>query len=169
MYRQALTRILLRGPAKVASPFSVHFPVAGLRCPSRPAPQFTQLRKFVIEVDQKAKIYSYDQMKALSANLPEKKDVVLVDVREPSEFNEGHIPGAINVPFKSSPGALGLDAEDFQDKFGMAKPDPKKELIFYCLAGVRSSAAEELAATFGYKHRGNYKGSWEDWVKNSSV
>lgn len=93
-------------------------------------------------------------------------NVVIVDVREPAEYAEGHIPTAINIPFKSSPGALGLDAEEFQDVFGFEKPETDKNVLFYCLAGVRSSAAEGLAATFGYQKRANYKGSYEDWVKH---
>lgn len=76
---------------------------------------------------------------------------LIVDVREPSEYAAGHIPTAVNIPFKSSPGALSLEAEDFEDTFGFAKPETDKELIFYCLAGVRSTAAEELASTFGYQ------------------
>lgn len=118
----------------------------------------------VIAEECKAKLYDYQAIKDLTKS--PKEDVVIVDVREPVEYQEGHIPGAINLPFKSCPGALGLNNEDFEENFGFSKPDPKKELVFYCLAGIRSTAAEDLAKTFGYKNRGNYVGSWEDWVSN---
>ncbi|ODQ80508.1 hypothetical protein BABINDRAFT_160781 [Babjeviella inositovora NRRL Y-12698] len=117
----------------------------------------------VISPESVAKLYNFEQMqKVVTAASP---DVVLVDVREPSEFEAGHIPGAVNIPYKSSPGALDLRAEDFQDLFNFDKPAKDKELIFYCLGGVRSSAAEELANTFGYENRGNYLGSFEEWSR----
>ncbi|EGV62353.1 Rhodanese-domain-containing protein [Yamadazyma tenuis ATCC 10573] len=118
----------------------------------------------VISEECKAKLYNYPQIKKLTQ--APNPDSIIVDVREPVEYEEGHIPGAINIPFKSSPGALGLNAEEFEENFGFKKPDADKELIFYCLAGIRSTAAEDLAKTFGYKKRGNYVGSYEDWVAN---
>lgn len=42
---------------------------------------------------------SIDEVKALMA----KKQVVLIDVRDPQSFAEGHMPGAINVPFDYIP------------------------------------------------------------------
>lgn len=118
----------------------------------------------VISEECKAKPYDYKKVKEWVKN--PSSDVMLVDVREPVEFQEGHIPGAVNIPFKSNPGALGLSEEEFEESFDFPKPDPNKELVFYCLAGIRSTAAEDLARTFGYKKRGNYVGSYEDWVAN---
>ncbi|KAI5958881.1 hypothetical protein KGF57_002315 [Candida theae] len=127
----------------------------------------------VLTESPEAKVYKYDDVKEIATNPSKHPDSVLVDVREPVEYDDGHIPGAINVPFKSSPGALDLSEDDFLDNFGFEKPEKNKELVFYCLGGVRSTAAEELANTFGYKKRGNYVGSYEDWVahenKNKSV
>lgn len=103
-----------------------------------------------ITKDELAKPYEYKDVKKLSQQ--EKHDgIVIVDVREPDEYAAGHIPTAINIPYNSSPGALGLDPEEFEDTFGFPKPKPEDELVFYCLAGVRSTAAEQLAATFGYQ------------------
>jgi thiosulfate sulfurtransferase len=42
---------------------------------------------------------SIDEVKALMA----KKQVVLIDVRDPQSFADGHMPGAINVPFDHIP------------------------------------------------------------------
>ena len=42
---------------------------------------------------------SIDEVKALMA----KKQVILIDVRDPQSFAEGHMPGAINVPFDHIP------------------------------------------------------------------
>ena len=121
-------------PLLVLRPIKVH----------RTTRQYTPL-----SIDKPAKEYNYDEIKKLSQQ--DHPDLVLVDVREPDEYNAGYIPTAINIPYKSSPGALGLDAEEFEEAFGFKKPSNEKELIFYCLGGVRSTAAENLAATFGYQ------------------
>lgn len=130
-----------------------------------PFGRFSQIKHYSVLSDSSpAKVYQYEDVKQL-VSAPEKfPDTVLIDVREPVEFQDGHIPHALNVPFKSSPGALDLSPEEFEESFGFSKPDKSKELVFYCLGGVRSTAAEELANTFGYDKRGNYVGSWEDWV-----
>ncbi|CCE82957.1 Piso0_002727 [Millerozyma farinosa CBS 7064] len=122
----------------------------------------------VLSQSPEAKIYDYKRIKEITSNPSAHPDKLIIDVREPVEFEDGHIPNAINIPFKSSPGALDLSDEDFKENFGFDKPSSDKELIFYCLAGVRSAAAEELANTFGYQKRGNYVGSYEDWASNEN-
>ncbi|ANB14799.1 Rdl2p [Sugiyamaella lignohabitans] len=101
-------------------------------------------------IDKPAKVYEFADVKKLS-DAKEHPGVILVDVREPHEYKEGHIPSAINIPYNSSPGALGLEPEDFEETFGFSKPSPESKLVFYCLGGVRSSASEGLAATYGYQ------------------
>lgn len=123
----------------------------------------------VLSSSPEAKLYKYESIKDIVSNPSAHPNSVIVDVREPVEYKDGHIPNAINIPFKSSPGALDLTPEEFSDNFGFDKPSKDKELIFYCLAGVRSSAAEELANTFGYKKRGNYMGSYEDWAAKENA
>ncbi|ODV93268.1 hypothetical protein PACTADRAFT_51881 [Pachysolen tannophilus NRRL Y-2460] len=122
----------------------------------------------ILKETPEAKLYDYDAIKKVVAlNKDKLGDKILVDVREPEELKTfGKIPTAINIPYKSSPGALDLPEEEFKDRFGFDKPSVDKELIFYCQGGVRSTLAEELASTFGYKKRGNYVGSWNDWNKH---
>ncbi|VEU21653.1 DEKNAAC102267 [Brettanomyces naardenensis] len=118
----------------------------------------------VIEEESSAPVIDFAKM----TEIVTEKDpaYVVVDVREPDEFAEGHIPGSINIPCKSSPGAFGLQPEEFRLTFGFDKPATDKTLVFYCLGGIRSSISEELAGTCDYSKRLNYKGSWEDWVAN---
>ena len=59
---------------------------------------------------------SIDEVKALMA----KKQVVLIDVRDPQSFAEGHIPGAINVPFDHLPNHVDAWKKD------------KRLLVTYC-------------------------------------
>lgn len=117
--------------------------------------------------EETPKVYTYEAIKQLSEHPVDSK--VIVDVREPAELEEGYIPGAVNIPFKSAPGALDLSPEEFEEEFKFKKPSKDKELVFYCLAGVRSTAAADLAQIFGYKKLGNYVGSWEDWVSHEQA
>src|SRR5437764_13391164 len=55
----------------------------------------------------------------------DEQEIVLVDVREKLEWNEGHIPGAIHVPR----GYLELQIEE-------AVHDKSKTVVLYCAGGV---------------------------------
>jgi rhodanese-related sulfurtransferase len=94
---------------------------------------------------------------------------VIIDVREPSELVEGFIPGAINIPIKSQPDGLLLNADEFAERFDFDKPTADKEVLFYCRSGVRSKAAAMLARQVGYQKVSEYPGSWLDWEKNGGA
>lgn len=94
---------------------------------------------------------------------------VLIDVREPSEYQAGYIPSAINLPVISQPDALTMSEEDFEDRYGFAKPARDQEVVFYCKAGVRSGNAASIAQQQGYSNVSEYKGSWSDWTKRGGT
>ncbi|GAB7359188.1 hypothetical protein MBLNU230_g5255t1 [Neophaeotheca triangularis] len=110
------------------------------------------------------KVLDFQTIRTLSSS--PSTDKILIDVREPHEFSAGHIPTAINVPIKSQPEALFLPEEEFEDRFGFAKPGKDVEVVFYCKSGVRSSAAAQLAVQGGWEGVSEYRGSWNDWVGN---
>lgn len=67
---------------------------------------------------------------------------VIVDVREPHEFNLGHFKDSINVPLSR-----------FSDKeFVLAKFSVDDQIIVYCRSGGRASLAEQLLKSYGYKN-----------------
>ena len=66
---------------------------------------------------------------------------VLLDVRRPTEFAEGHIKGAINIDW--------LDIENF--KVQAQKLDINKTYFIYCRSGKRSNAAAREMAKRGFK------------------
>ncbi len=57
---------------------------------------------------------------------------LLIDVRQPAEYEQGHIPGARLIPVKELVGRV----HDLPEA---------KDLVFYCRSGARSMAAATLA------------------------
>ncbi|KAK5138597.1 hypothetical protein LTR08_000185 [Meristemomyces frigidus] len=110
-----------------------------------------------------SKAYTFEQMKQYTDSPSPSR--IIIDVREPSEYAQGHLPHAINIPIKSQPDALFLPADEFEDRFGFSKPSADEEVVFYCKSGVRSSAAAQLATQVGYKDVAEYRGSWLDWTR----
>ena len=85
----------------------------------------------------------------------ENQEIVLVDVREKHEWNEGHIPGAIHVPR----GYLELQVEE-------AVPDKDKTVVLYCAGGVRSLMAGATLQQMGYKNVVSMAGGFGTWKGN---
>jgi rhodanese-related sulfurtransferase len=88
-------------------------------------------------------------------------DVVL-DVREPSEWGEGHLPGATNVPR----GMLELRADPespVTDPALSANKDAR--VIVYCLKapGARSLLAAQTLGRMGYSNVAAMRGGLEEW------
>ncbi|HKV57887.1 MAG TPA: molybdopterin-synthase adenylyltransferase MoeB [Ktedonobacteraceae bacterium] len=82
----------------------------------------------------------------------DKQDIVLVDVREKNEWNEGYIPGAIHVPR----GFLELQIEE-------AVPDKSKTVVLYCAGGVRSLMAGNTLKQMGYTNPISMSGGYGQW------
>lgn len=71
---------------------------------------------------------------------------VLLDVRTPQEYQEGHIPGSVNVPLQS----LGRE--------GTLPAGKDTALFVYCHSGARSRQAVGLLARMGYANAKNIGG-----------
>ncbi|KAL6704933.1 hypothetical protein ACN47E_007478 [Coniothyrium glycines] len=110
------------------------------------------------------KIYQFEDVLDILENPADSR--LLIDVREPHEYEANTIPTSINLPVASQPDALLLNEEDFEDRFGFEKPPIGKEVVFFCKAGVRSSTAAAFARQAGYINVGEYRGSWLDWQKH---
>ena len=67
------------------------------------------------------------------------KNYIILDVRRPDEYAEGHIPGAINIP---------------NEEIGSAEiaelPDKSQLILVYCRSGRRSKEASEKLVKLGY-------------------
>lgn len=78
--------------------------------------------------------------------------LVLIDVREPGEFQRGHLPGAKNLPLsqlKSKVQSLPSDGS----------------LHLYCQTGMRSKQAARMLAREGYKDIVHLRGGIGAWQR----
>ncbi|SFT10636.1 rhodanese-like domain-containing protein [Methylobacterium sp. yr668] len=79
--------------------------------------------------------------------------MLIIDVREPHEYEAGHIPGAVSHPLSGfDPQAVAtLVAED------------GRRAVFSCASGVRSVHALMAAQNAGLDLAEHYKGGFKDW------
>ena len=70
-----------------------------------------------------------------------KKGATVIDVRSEAEFQEKHLPGAINIPLTR----LG-------DEIARVVPNKEQPLLLHCLSGTRSAAGEDTLKKMGYQN-----------------
>lgn len=100
--------------------------------------------------EAKARVDEIDAQTA--ADLGSSGDAKIVDVREKSEWDEGHIPGAVHVPR----GYLELRIEN-------AVPDKSKPIVVYCAGGTRSVFAARTLHEMGYTNVRSVSGGFGAW------
>jgi len=111
-----------------------------------PNPRFTQLaeqaKQHIREID----------MTEVQQKLYRGHPCRVIDVREDSEWAEGHIPGAIHI----GKGVIERDIEQ-------VVPDVQTELILYCGGGSRSALAAEALQKMGYENVWSMNGGLKAW------
>src|ERR1700740_2953265 len=78
---------------------------------------------------------------------------VLVDVREESEWAQGHLPGAIH-----------LGKEIIERDVEQRVPDTGAKIILYCGGGFRSALAADNLQKMGYSNVESMDGGWRGWI-----
>lgn len=96
------------------------------------------------------RIVSATEGASILDNAPE--DLVVLDVRTPEEFAEGHIEGAIMVDFYS---------EDFAAQ--LAELDPDVPYLLYCRSGNRSGQTAPLLEQLGFDDVADVNGGIVAW------
>lgn len=81
-------------------------------------------------------------------------DFIILDVRTPEEYNDGHIESSINIDYKS---------ENFKSEISKLSQD--KTYLVYCRSGRRSKAAQDIMLNSGFYYVINLTGGFEDWKK----
>lgn len=75
-------------------------------------------------------------------------NAVIIDVRETSEYEEGHIEGSVNIPVS---------------KIGNVDYDKDTKIIVYCVSGTRSANAANELIKLGYTNVYNLDGGIINW------
>jgi molybdopterin/thiamine biosynthesis adenylyltransferase/rhodanese-related sulfurtransferase len=101
----------------------------------------------------RAEISELDSSRA--RELVEAGDVLVVDVREQDEWDEGHIPGAVHIP-----------RGNLESRIERAAPDPGRPIVLYCSAGNRSAFAARTLDELGYEDVSSLAGGFTDWKRN---
>lgn len=89
----------------------------------------------------------------------------VIDVREPQEFAEGHLPGAVNIPR----GVLEFQVDGHPAVNIKADPNlshRREAVILYCRTGGRSALAAEALKRMGFERPLSLAGGWLHWVEN---
>ena len=103
----------------------------------------------------------------LQKRMQDAEPYLLIDVREAHELPYGVIPSSVNIPLRDIPIAFGLRPGEFQRKYGVPKPKPDTEMIFYCRAGPRAMSAAQNVNAMGFERTVCYYGSFQDWFNSS--
>ena len=91
---------------------------------------------------------SQDEAKRI---MDSEKDVVILDVRQQDEFDSGHIPDAILIPYT-----------EIENKAEEMLPDKDKLILVYCRSGRRSKIAAGSLVNLGYTNVKEF-GGIIDW------
>ena len=84
----------------------------------------------------------------------------IIDVREPDEFDAGHLGGAINFPR----GFLEVRADLEHYKRDERLADRSQKIVCYCGGGHRSALAAKTLQDMGFTHVLSMKEGWTGWV-----
>jgi rhodanese-related sulfurtransferase len=82
--------------------------------------------------------------------------LLVLDVRSAAEFDEGHIPGAINIPF---------DAID--DRIAELGPSGQRDVVVYCRSGRRSAIALTTLKEAGFSRLFHLEGDYLRWSEEA--
>jgi rhodanese-related sulfurtransferase len=98
-------------------------------------------------------------MAGFKAALDKKQTGLIVDVREPEEYAEGHVPGAVNVP-------RGMIEFTIWKHVGFPdKTDMNKKMHLYCATGGRCTLATKTLQDLGFTDVTAVVMKFEDWQK----
>ena len=81
--------------------------------------------------------------------------ITVIDVRSAGEYQAGHVPGALNIPYDQ--------IEQHLDQISMLKNKP---VLLYCRSGRRAGMAESTLTQLGFTQLYHLEGDMMDWSKN---
>lgn len=91
----------------------------------------------------------------LNETLREAALLQIIDVRRPTEYDSGHVPGAVTAPLAT-----------LNESIAALKLDPSKTTAVICAGGYRSSAATGIFEQQGFKNLRNVTGGTSAWINS---
>lgn len=82
-------------------------------------------------------------------------DVLLIDVRTESEYKQGHLPGAIVIPY-----------DEFDSRYTEILDFKDKEVVLYCHVGGMGDYAGSVLLKHGFTNVKNLDGGINGWIKS---
>ena len=106
-----------------------------------------------VMVSKKGESIMYQQISQEEAKriMDSEEKHIILDTREQDEFDSGHIPGAILIPYT-----------EIKNKAEAMLPDKNAQILVYCRSGRRSKIAAQSLAELGYTNVKEF-GGIIDW------
>lgn len=115
----------------------------------------------MVHSPQFLKLVQDAKQRVRETNVPEVKKridagekMILVDVREDSEWARGHLPGAVHL-------GRGIIERDIEQSV----PDTGAKLVLYCGGGFRSALVADNLQKMGYTNVESMDGGWRGWTE----
>ena len=96
----------------------------------------------------------------LEETLQAKPDVILLDIREPYEFDAMHIAGSLNVPRGILESACEFDYEETVPMLAEAR---NHDIVVICRSGLRSALAADIMQKMGFENVKSLKTGLRGW------
>jgi rhodanese-related sulfurtransferase len=103
-------------------------------------------------VDGHAQVISQQELLQL---IEAKADMLILDVRTPGEYSEGHIPGAYSI-----------DHLEIESRIKEIEAYRDKPVVVYCYSGVRAGMVESYLVEHGFTKVQHLEGDWSAWKAN---
>ena len=94
----------------------------------------------------------------LAIDIPHDPKLLVVDVRRETEFADGHIEGALNLPLNN-----------MNDILQIARLDENKNIYVHCAGGYRSVIAASILKRQGFNNLHNVLGGWEKIKEEKTI
>ena len=94
----------------------------------------------------------------LAIDIPHDLKLLVVDVRRETEFADGHIEGALNLPLNN-----------MNDILQIARLDENKNIYVHCAGGYRSVIAASILKRQGFNNLHNVLGGWEKIKEEKTI
>ena len=110
-------------------------------------------QRFLALVNDAKKRIKESNVADVKQRLDAGEKLVLIDVREESEWARGHLPGAIHL-------GKGIIERDIEQRL----PDAGTKVVLYCGGGFRSALAADNLQKMGYTNVESMDGGWKGWL-----